>query len=155
MPWTPSLHSAGNVCILFKTPSKYVTHVHADIGGVLSNYLVLFEQATENHQAIHPSKVKMYSISSTLEWLITRPTKTETPPFGVVVTSSVTGYFSSGFHNLRQSKKLSVAAIRGKRLWFYLINYRLMNCNMWLTKQLPSLLLETCPKLHQTLLSSD
>lgn len=37
----------------------------------------------------------------------TRPTKTEDPPCGVVVTLSVTGYFISGFHNLK--KKLSVS----------------------------------------------
>lgn len=48
---------------LFKTQ-----RVHAETREE-SNSLVLPEQATEIHQAIHPSEVKTYSISSALQWL--------------------------------------------------------------------------------------
>lgn len=34
---------------LFRTPLQYITHVHTSIGGALSNYLGLFEQAPEIH----------------------------------------------------------------------------------------------------------
>lgn len=48
-----------------------------------------------------------------------RPTKTEDPPCGGVVTLSVTGYFISGFHNLKQNKTKALSQwqlLKGKGL---------------------------------------
>lgn len=85
-----------------------------------------------------------------------RPTKTEDPPCGAVVTLSVTGYFISGFHNLKQNKSSQlVAAIKGKKISILFYELETHDLNMLIRKCLPSLLLVTCAKLHQMLFSSD